>query len=224
MKERDSGGGRGAAGSRWPSQGGSGGQDSGRHWGQPLLCLLCLLPLAWFFQQAAQLGLGPDPGREVALFTGRWTLRFLLLTLAVRPLQTFFPRYRILRYRRTLGLFTLGYASVHLLAWFGLLLNFELMEFAPEVMRNPYVLVGMSAWLLLLPLGLTSTRAAMRRLGRRWRLLHRLVYLVAILAIIHFLWLSKDISRPLFYALLLGLLFGVRIFFRFQGRFAGRRS
>ncbi len=178
---------------------------------QTLLTLLCLLPLVWLIWRAAGAELGPDPPREVALFTGLWTLHLLLATLCVTPLRTWTGQAWIFPCRRTLGLCTLFYASLHFTAWLALLLGFRFGEFARELAERPYITVGFSAWLLLLPLGLTSTRGWMRRLGRRWKHLHRLIYLVGILGVLHFLWLSKDFLRPTIYIIILLLLLGSRL-------------
>jgi len=178
---------------------------------QLLLTLVCLLPLAWLTWRAAGAQLGPDPPREVVLYTGLWTLHLLLATLGVTPLRQLTGQAWLIPCRRTLGLCTLFYASVHLTAWLTLLLQFRFDEVAREIVERPYITVGFSAWLLLLPLGFTSTRGWVRRLGRRWKRLHRLVYLIGILGALHFLWLSKDFFRPTIYMLVLVLLLGSRL-------------
>ena len=182
-------------------------------WPQAALLLLGMLPLIQLLQRAMEGSLGADPPREIVLFTGLWALRLLAATLAISPLRRL-PKLGgagLLRCRRSLGLLCLFYASLHMLAYLALLLGWDLMSLADELVEHPWLLLGGLAWLLMVPLGLTSTRAMQRRLGRRWKQLHRLVYIAALSASIHFLWLSKDIAEPLLYAALFSLLLGSRL-------------
>ena len=179
--------------------------------GQTFLIFLCLLPLGQLAWRAMGAELGPDPPRELALVTGLWTLRLLLLTLCVTPLRILSGQAWLLAYRRTLGLCTLFYATLHFSVWMALLLGFRFTEITREIIERPYITVGFAAWLLLLPLGITSTRGWVHRLGRRWKHLHRLVYAIGTLGVLHFLWLSKDAFRPTVYILLLLLLLGFRL-------------
>ncbi len=180
---------------------------------QSALALLCALPLALLVRRGLSGDLGADPPREVVLFAGLWALRLLLATLAITPLRRLLRLggAGLLRCRRTLGLMCLGYASTHLLAYLSLLLGWDATALLEEIVEHPWLLVGALAWLLLLPLGATSNRAAQRRLGRRWKRLHRLIYIIAPLAAIHFYWLSKDLLEPLIYAALFALLLGLRL-------------
>lgn len=156
--------------------------------------------------------LGANPLETVTHSTGDWALRLLLITLAMTPLRRVTGWAWPLQLRRMLGLYAFFYASLHFLVW--LVLDQELMwgNILEDIAKRPYVTVGFLAWLLLVPLALTSTRGAMRRLGRNWGRLHRLVYPVAVLGVLHFLWLVKaDLSEPLLYALILAVLLLLRL-------------
>jgi methionine sulfoxide reductase heme-binding subunit len=138
--------------------------------------------------------------------TGQWALRLLLATLAVTPLRRLGGWPALLRYRRALGLWAFAYACIHLTIYLALDLGGYWRQIFADIVERPFITVGMLAWLLLLPLAITSTRGMMRRLGRHWQRLHRLAYLAAALAVLHFLWLVKaDLREPLLYASLLGL-------------------
>jgi len=152
-------------------------------------------------------GLGADPIEKLTHVTGEWTLRFLLATLAVTPLRRALGWAWLAPYRRTLGLLAFGYGALHF-ATYGLIdLWGEWDTLVADILERPYVTVGFAGFLLMLPLALTSTRASMRRLGRRWVTLHRLVYAAAIAGCVHFLWLVKaDLREPLIYAGVLGAL------------------
>lgn len=193
---------------------------------QLLVHLAALTPLAflaWQFWQVysgANLdALGADPVAEIEHRTGLWALRLLILTLAISPLRQLTGASALLRWRRPLGLYAFCYASLHLTAYLALDLRGYWTQIFEEIVKRPYITVGFLAWLLLVPLALTSTRGWMRRLGRRWGQLHRLVYPIGILAVLHFWWLVKsDIREPLLYAVLLGLLLGWRLWRRFSPR------
>jgi sulfoxide reductase heme-binding subunit YedZ len=159
--------------------------------------------------------LGANPVERVTHVTGDWALRFLLLSLAVTPLRRLFGWSWAAPLRRTLGLSAFAYACLHFLTFFALEHWFDWRLIVEDVLERRYVSAGFAAFLCLAPLAATSTRAMIRRLGRRWVSLHRLVYLAAVLAVIHFLWLVKsDLREPLAYAAILALLFGVRIGWR----------
>ena len=144
--------------------------------------------------------------------TWGWALRLLLLTLAVTPLRQLTGEPRLLRFRRLLGLWVFAYASLHFAAYLVLDLRGWWAQVWDEIVQRPYITVGFAAWLLLLPLAVTSTRGWMRRLGRNWGRLHRLVYAVAVLAVLHFWWVVKsDIREPLLYAAILAVLLGWRL-------------
>ena len=176
-------------------------------------------PLLVLALAAASDGLGANPIEKITHETGSWALRFLMLSLAVTPLRRL-TRWRALTLeRRTLGLFAFLYASLHFATYLGLDLEFEWGLLGEDILERPYITVGFTTFLLLLTLASTSTRAAARRLGRRWKPLHRLVYLAGIGAVVHFLWLVKsDLREPLIYAGILGGLLGIRLWWRLQWR------
>lgn len=182
-----------------------------------VLHLALLAPLAWLGWQMWQVAtrasdaLGADPVAEIEHRLGLWALRLLLLTLAVTPLRQLTGWSVLLRFRRMLGLYAFAYASLHFAAYLGLDLRGYWTQVFGEIVKRPYITVGFLAWLLLVPLAATSTRGWMRRLGRHWGQLHRLVYVVAVLAVLHFWWLVKaDVRAPLLYAALVALLLGWR--------------
>ena len=179
---------------------------------KPLLFVACLVPFALLVHAALTDGLGANPIETVTHSTGDWTLRLLLVTLAMTPLRRLLGHAWPIRLRRMLGLFAFFYACLHFLAWAWLDQQWLPQAILADIADRPYITVGFIAWLLLIPLALTSTRWSMRRLGRRWKRLHRSVYLVGILGIVHFLWLVKaDLSEPIVYAVLLGLLLLSRV-------------
>jgi sulfoxide reductase heme-binding subunit YedZ len=173
------------------------------------------LPAAALGVSAFTDGLGANPVEHVTHVTGDWALRFLLLSLAVTPLRRLFGWSWVAPLRRTLGLTAFGYACLHYLIYLGLEHFFDWQLIVEDVLKRRYVWAGFAAFLCLASLAVTSTRAMIRRLGRRWVSLHRLVYLAATLAVVHFLWLVKsDLREPLLYAAVLTLLLGLRLWFR----------
>ncbi len=171
-----------------------------------------LLPFGALAGRAALDSLGANPIEEITHETGEWALRFLLLALAITPLRLVFGWRGIAPYRRTFGLFAFFYASLHFSTYVGLDLFFEWDAIVEDVIERPYVTAGFTAFLCLLPLAITSTRGWVRRLGRRWILLHRLAYVAGVAAVVHFLWLVKaDLREPLIYATILASLFSVRV-------------
>ena len=182
-----------------------------------LVHLLALLPaaiLAWQFHDVwknASDALGADPIAEIEHRTGLWALRMLMITLAITPLRQLTGQPVLIRFRRMLGLYAFFYASLHLAAYLGLDLRGYWAQIFEEIVKRPYITVGFAAWLLLVPLAITSTRGWIRRLGRGWSRLHKLVYGIGVLAVLHFWWLVKsDIREPLLYASILALLLGWR--------------
>ncbi|WP_043091501.1 protein-methionine-sulfoxide reductase heme-binding subunit MsrQ [Xanthomonas sp. SHU 166] len=178
---------------------------------------LALAPMAylgWQFWQVWQTGsdaLGADPVAEVEHRTGLWALRLLLLTLAITPLRQLTGQSVLLRFRRMLGLYAFFYATVHLAAYLGLDLRGYWTQIFEEIVKRPYITVGFMAWLLLVPLAITSTQGWMRRLKRNWGKLHKAIYAIGVLAVLHFWWLVKsDIREPLLYAAILAVLLGWR--------------
>lgn len=155
--------------------------------------------------------LGANPIETVTHVTGEWTLRLLLLTLAVTPLRRLLGLRIVAPLRRTFGLLTFGYACLHFLTWLALDLFFDWEAIAEDVLERRYIAVGFASFLMLAPLAVTSTRAAMKRLGSRWNTLHRLVYVAAAGGVLHFWWLVKaDQREPLVYAGALAVLLGYR--------------
>lgn len=178
------------------------------------LFLLALLPVAWLSRLAFQNNLGDEPIEFVQRWTGSWTLNFLLLTLCITPLRAITQWHWLTRLRRMLGLFTFFYATLHFLSFIGFDHDFAVDAIARDVLKRPFVSIGFAAFLLMLPLALTSNAYAIRQLGgRRWQELHRNIYLIAILGILHYFWLSKleQIFWPIAYAILLGNLLAWRI-------------
>jgi len=181
-------------------------------WGKPLVFLLCLLPLALLAGRIAAGRLGANPVEEVLHFTGDWALRLLLVTLAVTPLRRLTGLGWLLRFRRMLGLFAFFYALLHFTVYLVLDRTLDWGEIVADLSKRPYIMVGFAAFVLLVPLAVTSTRGWVRRLGRRWQVLHRSVYLIAILGVLHFLWLVKaDLREPLIYAGVLAVLLAFRV-------------
>lgn len=185
-----------------------------------LLFAACALPLAWLLARAfglAGLGLGPNPIDMLQDQLGQWALRLLLLTLCITPLAVELRAPWLLGLRRMAGLWAFAYATLHFANWVALDLGFDGRTIIADIAKRPYVTVGFAAFALLLPLAATSTDRAMRRLGRRWHLLHRLIYPAAALACLHYWWLVKaDWREPLVYALLLAVLLGWRLRRRFR--------
>jgi len=176
------------------------------------IALLCLLPLIRLIVLGVIGGLGANPIEFITRSTGTWTLVGLLVTLSVTPLRQLSGRADLIRYRRILGLFTFLYASLHFITYIWLDQFFAPAAIARDIVKRPFITVGFTAFVLLIPLALTSTQAMMRRLGRRWQVLHRLIYLVAVLGVIHYLWLvKKDLTAPLVYGGILVLLLTVRL-------------
>lgn len=176
---------------------------------KPLLFVVCLLPLARLIYLAFNGGLGANPIEFITRSTGTWTLVGLMLTLTVTPLRRLTGLNALIRYRRMLGLFAFFYASLHFTTYIWLDQFFDPAAILKDIYKRPFITVGFAAFLLLLPLAITSTHAMMRRLGRRWQQLHRLVYLIGFLGVLHYVWLvKKDLTQPLIYGgVLLVLLF-----------------
>jgi sulfoxide reductase heme-binding subunit YedZ len=157
---------------------------------KPLVFLLCLLPFAWLVFGAVTDGLGANPAEYLIRSTGDWTLRFLCIVLAVTPLRVSLKLTGLARYRRMLGLFAYFYVAVHLLSYSWFDMGFELGDIARDIAKRPFILVGFAAFVLLTPLAATSFNRAIKALGaRRWQRLHKLVYLIAGLGLLHFFWM-----------------------------------
>ena len=179
-----------------------------------LTFLGCLIPFVLLLLKVFQNDLGPDPAKELALETGEWAIRFLLLALAMTPLRHLSGRIAFVQRRRMIGLFALFYASVHFLVWVVFLLGLRWGAILEEVIERPYITLGFSSFLILVVLGATSPRVMVRRLGKNWRRLHRLVYVAGVLAIIHLVLIVRtDLSEALVYGAILAGLLGWRIVF-----------
>lgn len=176
-----------------------------------------LLPAAWLLQAAFANQLGPDPAKTLVDQTGLWAFRFLLLSLTMTPMRRLSRQAFWIRYRRMLGLFALFYAVLHVMSYVFLLFGAEWGALAGELTKRPYIMVGSLALLILLSLGITSTRGWQRRLRQRWVRLHRLVYAASLLVLLHFSWVNKlGLTSIWPYALALFLLLGMRIWWNFR--------
>lgn len=193
--------------------------------GKALVFAACLLPLALLLWRGFNAGLGANPIEAITHATGDWTLRFLLITLAITPVRRLSGWNRVIGFRRMLGLFAFFYGTLHLLTYLWLDKFFAWSDILHDIPRRPFITVGFSAFVLLVPLALTSTAASIRRLGgRRWRVLHRLIYVAALFGVIHYWWLVKaDTTLPATYLSILALLFAVRLWFA-AGKALQRRA
>ncbi|MEJ6000663.1 sulfite oxidase heme-binding subunit YedZ [Paucibacter soli] len=182
---------------------------------KPLLFALCLTPLAYLVWGAASDALGANPAEALIRRLGDWTLRGLCLTLAITPLRVISGQPALARFRRMLGLFSFFYACLHLLAYGWLDMGLEPGEIARDIAKRPFILMGFSAWLLLLPLAATSFNRAIKALGaRRWQALHRCVYLLVLIALAHFVWMragKHNFAEPAVYGAVIAALLGWRL-------------
>ena len=195
-----------------------------------IVFVLCLLPLARLVLFGFNDRLGANPVEFVTRSTGTWTLVMLCVTLAVTPLRRWFGWSVLLRYRRMLGLFAFFYACLHFTTYVWFDQWFDLSDIVRDVIKRPFITVGFAAFVLLWPLAITSNNAMVRRLGRRWQPLHRLVYLIVVLAILHFWWKKagkNDIGEPMIYAAVVAILLGTRLWYWWRGiraRAGGHRA
>ena len=181
-------------------------------WLKPAIFTTALIPLGWVVWRIGANDLGPDPAQELAISTGEWTLRFLLLTLSLTPLRQITRQVAFVRVRRMVGLFTLFYAAIHFTVWMSLLLGFRWYAIGEELLERPYISIGFIALLILIALGITSPKAMVRRMGKNWKRLHRLIYPAAILAIVHLTWILRaDLSEAVLYGSILAILLGYRL-------------
>ena len=190
-------------------------------WMKPLVWLLCLLPLAWLWWQAST-GAYVNPEEALVRGAGDWSLRMLCLTLAVTPLRVRARLPALARYRRMLGLFTFFYACLHLLSYGWLDMGLQVADIGHDILKRPFILVGFVGWLLLVPLAATSFNRAVRALGaRQWLALHRLVYAIAPLALLHFFWMragKNDFAEVAVYGIVIGALLLERLQRNFQAK------
>jgi sulfoxide reductase heme-binding subunit YedZ len=185
---------------------------------------LGVAPATWLVYAGVTDALGANPVEKVTHETGQWALRFLIASLCVTPLRRITGWRAVLLERRTLGLFAFGYASLHLATYVSFDLGFDWASLGGDIAKRPYITVGFATFLALLALAATSTRSAARRLGRRWKPLHRIVYAAAIGAVVHFLWgVKADLREPLVYGAIVASLLAVRLWWSLQAR-ASRRT
>src|SRR6202166_132930 len=183
-------------------------------WSKPLVFLICLVPLAALGWRALHGELTANPIEFITHATGDWTLRFLIITLCVTPFRTILRLPELIRFRRMLGLFAFFYACLHFTTYIWLDKFFDLSEMGKDIAKRKYITVGFTAFLLLIPLAVTSTAGWIRRLGgKRWQRLHRLIYVSAGLGVIHYYWLVKSaVIRPLTYGAIVAVLLLWRLF------------
>ena len=182
---------------------------------KPVVFLLCLLPFFWLFYGAATNNLGANPAEYLIRATGDWTLRFLCIVLAVTPLRVLSSTPQLARFRRMLGLFVYFYGVLHLLSYSWFDMGFDVPDIAKDIAKRPFILVGFSAFVLLTPLAATSFNRAIKTLGaKRWQMLHKLVYLIAGLGLLHFFWMragKNNFTEVFFYAAIIAVLLGWRV-------------
>jgi sulfoxide reductase heme-binding subunit YedZ len=181
--------------------------------------VLALSPAVWLSYQAIHDQLGADPVAALTHGTGEWALRLLLLGLAMTPLRLVLKQSWPIRFRRLIGLYAFLYASLHFAVYLFLDLGSYWSQIGADILKRPFITVGFTAWLLLIPLAVTSNQWMMRRLKRNWQKLHKLVYAIAVLGVVHYWWLVKsDVREPLLYAGILALLLIVRMAYRLKER------
>jgi methionine sulfoxide reductase heme-binding subunit len=180
---------------------------------KPLVFVLALLPAAYLVYLGFTNDLGVNPAETLQLETGTWALNFLIATLAITPLRRLTRWNRLIQYRRMLGLFAFFYAFTHFLTYLILDQSFSLDQMMADVVKRPFITMGFTAFVLMIPLALTSTKGWIRRLGgRQWQMLHRLIYVSAVAASIHYIWKVKVVlGPPVYYAVAVALLLGVRV-------------
>jgi methionine sulfoxide reductase heme-binding subunit len=182
---------------------------------KPLVFLLCLLPFVWLAYNVIINNLGANPQEALIRATGDWTLRFLCIVLAITPLRTISKTPQLARFRRMLGLFVYFYVVIHLLSYSWFDMGFDVADIAKDIYKRPFILVGFAAFVFLTPLALTSFNRAIKLIGaKRWQMLHKLVYLIAGLGILHFFWMragKNNFNEVLVYAAILAVLLGWRL-------------
>jgi sulfoxide reductase heme-binding subunit YedZ len=179
---------------------------------KPSVFFLSIIPFFIIFYKIFFNKLGPEPIKEITHHTGEWTLLFLIFTLSMTPLKRFTNSSIWISVRRMLGLFAFFYASLHMLTYIGLDYRFDINAISKDILTKRFIFVGFAAWLLLVALALTSSKKMMILLKQYWKKLHRLIYLISILGVTHFLWLvKKDMSEPLIYLFIILFLLGLRV-------------
>ena len=179
---------------------------------KPCVFILCSTPFLLILYKIFLNKLGPEPVKEITHFTGEWTLIFICLTLSMSPLKRFTNWNMWVSFRRMLGLFVFFYATLHLLTYIGLDYRFDWSPILNDVVKKKYIFIGFAAWILLLPLAITSSRKMVILLKNNWKKLHRLIYIIAIFGSLHYIWLSKTIFfKPLIYFTIILVLLALRI-------------
>ncbi len=179
---------------------------------KPLVFLLALVPVGYLGYRTYTNDLGVNPAETLQLETGEWALKFLIITLAVTPVRRLTRWNRVIQFRRMLGLFAFFYACLHFLTYIVLDKYFAFGEMMADVLKRPFITAGFVAFVAMVPLAITSTKGWIRRLGRRWQVLHRLIYVSGAAAAVHFVWKVKVvIGEPIYYALAIALLLGFRV-------------
>jgi sulfoxide reductase heme-binding subunit YedZ len=181
---------------------------------KPIVFLAALVPLALLVVGALHGDLGANPIEKITHQTGLWTLILLLVTLSITPLRRITGVNWIIQYRRMIGLFAFFYGCLHLTTYVWLDQFFDFQSMLHDVYKRPFITAGFTGFLLMVPLALTSTQWSIRKLGKKWQILHRLIYFSALAGVVHFIWLvKKDIQEPLIYAIILGTLMSIRVFY-----------
>jgi methionine sulfoxide reductase heme-binding subunit len=189
-------------------------------WTKAMVFTLCLVPFAGLLWRGFHGDLGADPVAFVEHATGDWILRFLVITLAITPLRKVLHLPQLIRFRRMTGLFAFFYACLHFSTWVGVDRSFNWPDMLQDVAKRPFITVGFTGFVLMIPLAITSTAGWIRRLGgKRWQLLHRAIYLSAVAGVIHYYWLVKsDVRKPLEYGFIVGVLLAWRLWSWFSDR------
>ena len=182
---------------------------------KPGVFILSTIPFLLILYKISLNKLGPEPVKEITHFTGEWTLIFICLTLSMSPLKRFTKLTVWISFRRTLGLFVFFYATLHLLTYVGLDYRFNWSPILDDVVKKKYIFIGFAAWLLLIPLAITSSNKMMKILKHNWKKIHRLIYVIGIFGVLHFIWLSKTIFfKPLIFLVILIILLLFRVNFK----------
>ena len=182
---------------------------------KPSIFFLSLIPLILIVYKTFTNNLGPEPIKEITHYTGEWALLFIVFTLAMSPLKKITNLNIWISFRRMLGLFAFFYASLHLMTYVGLDYRFDLENISRDILTKKFIFIGFAAWLLLVPLAITSSKKMMGILKHNWKKLHRLTYIIAIFAVVHFIWLVKrDLTEPLIYLFIILALLALRINFK----------
>ncbi len=181
---------------------------------KPIVFLAALVPLGLLGFDALRGELGANPIETITHQTGLWTLILLIVTLAITPIRRITGVQWVIQYRRMIGLFAFFYGFLHLMTYVWLDQFFDVHSMLHDVYKRPFITAGFTAFLLMVPLALTSTKWSIRKLGKKWQTLHRLIYFSALAGVVHFIWLvKKDIEEPVIYAIILGTLMSVRVFY-----------